>query len=161
MHQRNFLIARLDKARAHLNEQIARAPRDKHIFPNWTLKEFIAHLSGWDDSTVEALQVHARGGKVEKTVARGIDAYNLGTVASRGPLDFERVLEEWQATRQKLLQALRDLPDEKFNQPLDFPWGETGTVAYFIEIFVDHEEEHAEHLHAWLKNPDRPLIGKH
>jgi hypothetical protein len=161
MHQRNFLIARLNKARTRLNELIARAPRDKQIFPNWTIKEFIAHLSGWDDSTIEALRAHARGEPVGKTVARGIDAYNASTVSTREALDLDHIFKEWNATRETLIQALNDLPDEKFNEPLNFPWGESGTVAYFLEIFIDHDEEHAEHLHAWLANPDVPLREQH
>ncbi|HEY2980522.1 MAG TPA: maleylpyruvate isomerase N-terminal domain-containing protein [Anaerolineales bacterium] len=159
--QREFLIRRLNQSRGHLDELIAAVPRDKQIYPNWTLKEFLAHLSGWDDSTIEALRAHARGEPVGTTVARGIDAYNAQTVSTRAELDLEHILKEWATTRQSLLQALRDLPDEKFNVPLNMPWGETGSVAYFIEIFVDHDEEHAEHLHVWLKNPDVPLTGRH
>jgi hypothetical protein len=59
-----------------------------------------------------------------------------------------------------VIQALKDLPDEKFNQPLTFPWGEEGTIAYLIEIFVEHDEHHAVHLAAWLKNPNE-VLGKH
>jgi hypothetical protein len=57
-------------------------------------------------------------------------------------------------------QALEELPDEKFNQQLTFLWGEPGTVAYFIEIFVEHEAHHAGHLAQWLENPDE-IIGFH
>jgi hypothetical protein len=161
MHQRNFLIARLNKARAHLYGLIAQAPRDRQIYPGWTLKEFVAHLSGWDDSTIEALRAHARGEPVGTTVARGIDAYNAQTVSTRETLDLDHTLKEWESTRQELLQALRDLPDGKFNEPLAFPWGEPGTVAYLLEIFVDHDEEHAEHLATWLQNPDQALTVGH
>jgi hypothetical protein len=60
-----------------------------------------------------------------------------------------------------IIQALRDLPEEKFHQPLTFPWGETGTVAYLVEIFVEHEEEHAAHLREWLKDPGQVIAEGH
>ena len=161
MHQRNFLIARLNKARTHLSDLIAEAPKEKQIYPGWTMKEFVSHISGWDDSTIEALRAHAKGEPVGTTVARGIDDYNSKTVYTRETLDLDHVLKEWEATRVELIKALTDLPDEKYHVPLNFPWGEFGTIAYFIEIFVDHEEEHAEHLMLWMKNPNEPLLGRH
>ena len=161
MQQRDFLIARLNKARAHLSSLIAEAPRDMQIYPGWQMKEFVSHLSGWDDSTIETLHAHARGEPVGTTVARGINDYNAKTVYTRETLDLDHVLKEWDATRQNLIQALTELPDEKYHVPLSFPWGEFGTVAYFIEIFVDHDEEHAEHLTQWMRNPDEPLVGRH
>jgi hypothetical protein len=160
-YQREFLIARLNKARGHLTEQILHAPHDKEIYPGWKLKEFVAHVTGWDDATVQGLRSHARGEAVEKTVTNGIDDYNEIAVAGRQSQDLDLILKEYGDKRLDLIQALRDLPDEKFNVPLDFPWGEYGSVAYMIEIFVDHEEELAEDLQIWLKNPDAPLVGKH
>ena len=161
MHQRNFLIARLNKARAHMGALISAAPKEKQIYPGWTLKEFVGHVSGWDDATIEALHAHAMGEPVAQTVTHGIDEYNATAVSQRAALDLDQILKEMADKRAALIQALHDLPDERFNVPLDFPWGESGSVAYMIEIFVDHEEELAEHLHKWMKNPDQPLIGKH
>jgi uncharacterized damage-inducible protein DinB len=110
--QRHFLIERLKNARQPLEDLLHQAPPDKEIYAGWTLKDLLAHISGWDHVTIEALQ------------------------------------------------ALEDLPDEKFNQALTFPWGETGTVAYLIEIFVEHEEHHGGHLAQWVRNPDR-IIDEH
>ena len=118
-------------------------------------------MTGWDDSTIEALRTHAKGEPVSKTVTTGIDDYNARAVSERASLDLDQVLKEFGDKRITLIETLRDLPDEKFNVPLNFPWGEFGSLAYLIEIFVDHEEELAEHLHLWLKNPDEPLVGRH
>jgi hypothetical protein len=161
MYQRNFLIARLNKARARLNELIAKAPTDREIYPGWKLKEFVGHVSGWDDATIQGLQVHAAGTPVPRTVTQGIDGYNAYAVAQRAALGLPQVLKEMDEKRAALIQVLHELPDDRFNVPLDFPWGDAGTVAYMIEIFVDHEEELAEDLHTWLKSPDQPLPAKH
>lgn len=158
--QREFLIERLGRARRKLAALAEQAPVGKYIYPGWTIKELLAHVSGWDDVVIEALRAHAKGEPVSTTVTRGINAYNAQTVSSRETLDLEHTIAEFHATRAALIQALRDLPDEKFNQALTFPWGEIGTVAYLIEIFAEHEEYHSDHIAQWLKNPDE-VIGEH
>ena len=158
--QRTFLVNRLKERRKEIESLLAKAPIDKEIYIGWGLKDLLAHMSGWDDVVIEALHAHKNNEAVSTRVTTGIDAYNAKTVTTRKSLTLGQVKKEWKTTRENLVQALDDLPDEKFNQPLTFPWGEKGTVAYLIEIFVEHEEFHGKHLEEWLKNPDQPL-GEH
>lgn len=158
--QCELLIERLQKAHQRLNALIHQAPKDKQIYPNWTIKEYLDHISGWDDAAVEALRAHANNEPVPQSAARGIDVYNAQTVSTREAIDLNHTQREFDASRQAVIQALRNLPDEKFEQTLVFSWGETGTVAEFIEVFIEHDEHHADHLEAWLKNPDE-VIGEH
>ena len=158
--QRACLIERLISTRKPLEEVIAQAPANKDVYKDWTIKQIMDHISGWDDVIIEALTTHAKGEPITPTVSRGINAYNAETTTSRQSLDLELTKKEFQNTRLGLIQALNDLPDEKFNQPLIFPWGETGTVAYLVEIFIEHEEYHCAHVRAWLKNPDE-INGEH
>ncbi len=155
--QRDFLIERLKSSRRQLDELVDFAPTDKFIYPNWTIKQYLDHLSGWDDAVVAALKAHAKGELVPQIATRGINFYNAQTVSTRESIDLDHSKQEYESSRHEVIQALHDLPDEKFNQPLVFPWGETGTVAYFIEIFVEHDEHHTHHLTTWLKQPDKAL----
>jgi hypothetical protein len=139
----------------------AEAHREKEIYRGWTLKEFLAHMSGWDDAVIASLRAHANGDVFETPASRGINVYNAQTVSTRETLDYDHVRREWERTHELMLEALRGLPEEKFHQPLTFAWGETGTVAYLVEIFVGHEEEHAEHLRDWLKNPNEVISEGH
>ena len=158
--QRAFLIQRLKEKREVVEQLVTKAPSDKEIYAGWAIKELLAHLSGWDDAIIDVLGAHARGEPVSRTVSAGINAYNAKTVHTRETLSLEQVIKEWKATRELVFQVLEELPDEKFNQQLTFPWGEPGTVAYFIEIFVEHEEHHARHLARWLENPNQ-IVGEH
>lgn len=158
--QRSFLIQRLKEKREELKSFAEKAPPGKEIYEGWSIKELLAHLSGWDDAIVEALQAHSGGEPVSTTVSRGVNAYNAKTVHTREALSLEQVMKEWEATSELVYQGLDELPNEKFNQPLTFPWGEPGTVAYLIEIFVEHDEHHARHLEKWLNNPNE-IVGEH
>lgn len=159
--QKNILIERLKSARAHLNQFVSQAPTDKQIYPNWTLKQYLDHLSGWDDSIIESLNAHAKNEPVPQTAARGINAYNADTVTTREALSIEHTRREFIRSREAVIDAIQNLPDEKFDQPFTFAWGDTGTVADLVDIFAEHDEEHAEHLKEWLKHPDQPITGQH
>lgn len=162
-HEKQFLIARWEHRREGLKSLVTQAEphREKDIYRGWTLKEFLSHMSGWDDAVIESLRAHADGTAFATPASRGINAYNAQTVSTRETLDYDHVRREWDRTHELIIQALRDLPEEKFHQPLTFPWGETGTVAYLVEIFVEHEEEHAAHLREWLKKPDEVFAEQH
>ena len=57
--EQKFLIARWNDRRDALKALVTEAEqhRDKEIYRNWRLKEFLAHMSGWDDAVVEAATV--------------------------------------------------------------------------------------------------------
>ena len=83
-------------------------------------------------------------GKIPATpAARGLDAYNAETVATREGLDYDHIYREYIQTRKVLLQLLREVPDEKVVERYILPWGEPGTLVDIINIFGPHEEEHA------------------
>jgi len=159
--QKKILVDRLKSAREHLNQFVSQAPIDKCIYPNWTLKQYLDHLSGWDDAIIASLNAHAKNEPVPLTAARGINAYNANTVATREALSLEHSRREFDRSREEVIEAIRNLPDEKFDQSFTFAWGDTGTVADLVKIFADHDEEHAGHLATWLKHPDQPIIGEH
>jgi hypothetical protein len=162
-HEKQFLISRWENRREALKTLVAQAEplQNKEIYSGWTLKEFLAHMSGWDDAVIESLHANLEGSPFLIPAARGVNAYNAQTVSTRETLDYDHIRREWDRTHDLIIQALRDLPEEKFHQPLTFPWGETGTVAYLVEIFVEHEEEHAAHLREWLRKPDKLIAEAH
>ena len=157
---RETLIHELEAARRDLSALVERAPTGLFIYPHWTIKEYIDHVSGWDDAMVEALEAHANDRPVPLSAARGINSYNAQTVATRESLDLVQSRLEFEASHEKVIQTMQNLPDEKFSQPLVFPWGEHGTVKDFIDIFIEHDREHAQHLEEWLVNPNE-VIGEH
>jgi len=152
-NEKVFLITRWKNRRKALQELVtqAEAYRDQEIYRGWRLKEFLAHMSGWDDAVVDALRAHASNAPQQTPASRGIDSFNAQNVSAREVLDYDQMRREWDRTHELILDAIRALPDEKVTAPLTFPWDEFGSVAYLVEIFVDHEEEHAHHLREWLK----------
>ena len=150
MDEREELIQELDKSRGVLLELLAGIPYDIEIYSGWTLHQFCAHLTGWDDVVTTSLREHGAGRIPAVPVVNGIDAYNAESIHTRETLDYEHIVKEWRLAREELKAAIRDFPPERLNEPLLFPWGRTGSVRQLVEVFVEHEgEEHANELRAW------------
>lgn len=144
------LLQELDEARAKMREITTLTGENTEIYAPWKMKEVLAHLTGWDDATIAALQAHARGEVPTTPAERGIDFYNAQTVSTREELPYAHIVREWEKTRELLKQVLCDLPEEKFAEPLIYPWGPTGTVPQIVRIMIHHEHEHADEIRGLL-----------
>jgi len=140
------LIAELDQARARLNAVLERVAPETTIYPPWHVKQVLDHVAGWDDAVLAALRAHAQGDVPEVTAPRGIDYYNEQTVTTRESLPLEHSRREYEATRELLKQAIRELPEERMEVLMVTPWGAKGSVAGLVKVFIHHELEHADEI---------------
>ena len=147
MNQRDALIQRLETSRAQMVAHLDEIDKNRKIYPLWTVREILAHLSGWDDSTIAFIHTLVEGREPATPAARGIDVYNAETVATREGLDYDHVYREYIQTRKILLDLIRSIPEEKVTQNFVLPWGGEGSLVDLVDIFGPHEEEHAEDLH--------------
>ena len=148
MEEKTHLIQQLDEARAELWTVLADLDAGTEIYPNWTVKELLAHLTGWDEAVTSSLRAHAGGEEPAAPATLGIDFYNAQSVETRESLSYEQIHQECELAREQLKAAIHELPPEKFQEPLLFPWGPTGTVRQLIRVFVHHDKEHAEEIQA-------------
>jgi hypothetical protein len=144
MDKRTELIQRLERSRAMMVAHLDKIDQNRKIYPLWTVREIIAHLSGWDDATIAFIRAIITGNEPATPAARGIDVYNAETVATREGLDYDHVYREYLETRRVLLEEIRQMPEELTTTPYILPWGGNGTLEDMINIFGPHEEEHAE-----------------
>jgi hypothetical protein len=150
MDEREELIQELDKSRVILLGLLADIPPDIEIYPGWTLRQFYAHLTGWDDVVTASLREHAAGRTPSAPVVKGINAYNAESVHTRESLDYEHIVKEWDLAREQLRAGIRGFPLERWHESLVFPCGPVGSVRQMVEVLVEHEgDEHAGELRAW------------
>ena len=144
MDQREVLIQRYESSRAKMIEHLDEIDRNRKIYPLWTVREIIAHLSGWDDATIGFVRSVIDGSTPATPAIRGIDIYNAETVATREGLSYDQIYREYIETRKVLLDLIRVMPEDKVNQKFILPWGDEGTMIDMVDIFEEHEIEHAE-----------------
>lgn len=146
MEERERLIGQLGKAREAMRGALGEVDTGMEIYPEWTIKQVLAHIAGWDDAVTASLRAHAGGEEPGTPATEGIDAYNEASVATREALDYDQVVREWEWARNQLIAALNEMPAVKFDEPMLYPWGGRGSVVQGVQIFVDHEEEHAREI---------------
>ena len=147
MQDKAHLMQAFDEAREKMRAALPGIDTHMEIYPNWTIKEMLAHLAGWDDATIIALRAFSAGQAPPLLALRGIDFYNAQTVAERADLKYEQIVQEWELVREQLKAILNDLPAERLGDKLVSTWGPIMTVARLVAIMADHEEEHAAVVH--------------
>lgn len=151
MNERERIIVEFDKSRERMRAVVAQADLRQTIYPRWTMKEVLDHISGWDDAVILILKALINGVSEDMPSVRGINLYNEVTVATRQALSYEHSLREWEASREAMKKLIREVPDEKMTAVFPFPWGGGGNVAEMLAIFYEHEREHAEEIHGILE----------
>ena len=140
------LVEQLGQARSEMERAVSAVDRQQEICPGWTVKEVLAHISGWDAVGISIVRAHLAGEQPPPLEARGIDAYNAYLVAGCETLTLEEVVEDWKRSRLQLERALREAAPETLTDQVRFPWGETGTITWYLSILVEHEQEHAREI---------------
>jgi hypothetical protein len=110
----------------------------------WSVRDIVAHMSGWHREMVPALERIARG---ERPVPQGVsyddvDGWNEKFAAARRNAPVADVLLELDKTHEDFMHAAAQVPEERFVE---------GKTAWKI---VDgnsahHYKEHGDQIRAW------------
>jgi uncharacterized damage-inducible protein DinB len=155
--EKESLLHRLDETRQTIEDLLPEIDPEKDIYPGWTIKQILAHITGWDDATIDALRAHGLGLPPSIPTIHSLDEYNRLTTSSRKDLTYNQILKEWRQTRQVLHDILEQLPDQRFLESIAVPWGRKTTITKLVNIFSHHEKEHAQDIIDWLKQPEKSL----
>ncbi len=112
----------------------------------WSVREIVAHLSGWHREMAPALERLARG---EKPLPGGasyqdVDAWNARFAAAARGVPAADLLLELDKSHQEFLQAADRVPEERF-QPDRTAWKLVDLNS------AHHYHEHAEQIRAWRR----------
>jgi hypothetical protein len=143
MEKREEILDLLEKSHAAIMAQLDEVDKQRKIYPLWTIREIIAHLSGWDDAIIGFVNALIKGETPPIPAPRGPNVYNEETVSTREGLSYDHIVREYVDTRSKLLNLVRQLPNEMVTQKSVLPWGEEGSLEDIFRIFGPHEMEHA------------------
>lgn len=150
------LLEGLDSAHEAIRTLLNEVEKNQEIYPGWTIKQILDHLTGWDEAVTASLRAYASGTEAAIAAFRGIDEYNARSVETRLELNYEQTRREWEQTRTELRAALIAIPDDRFAGLIMTPWGARGTIAQLLHIFIHHGHEHANEIHALMQAVNPP-----
>ena len=160
MKKQDEILQAYEQSRAIMMAQLDEIDRNRKVYPLWTIREIIAHLSGWDDSAIGFLNALLKGELPPTPAMRGTTVYNDETVSTREGLNYDQILREYMSTRSNLLSLIRKTPDEILTKKSILPWGEEGTFVDLANIFTPHEIEHAEDVKKLIEEEKQKLGNK-
>jgi hypothetical protein len=146
------LINQLDASHQAVRALLDEIQTGAEVYAGWTIREVLAHLTGWDEAVAASLRAYAKGSEAAIAAYRGINDYNARSVETREGLNYEQTCREWELAREELKAALLALTDEQYAGELLYPWGQRGSVPGLVQIFIHHERDHADEI--------RGLMGK-
>lgn len=150
------LLRELDKSRGEMLVVLGLADASREIYPGWTIRQVLAHLTGWDEAVTASLQAFLEGSTAAIASYRGINEYNARSVETRVDLSYEQTRREWEVARVELRAALEAIPDSQLDTEMTYPWGARGSLRDLIGVIYSHEEEHAEEICGLLRKGETP-----
>ena len=138
-----------------LLNQIGTAHMDQPgVVDHWSIKDIVAHLTGWRRRTVVRLQAAQRSEPEPPPPwpahLQTDDEINAWIYESNHDRSVLEVLEESQQIFQQLLAAVEGLPEEVLMDPQSYlPWLE-GNPFSAARLFAHFHDEHEPDMRAWL-----------
>jgi hypothetical protein len=119
----------------------------------WSIKDIVAHLTGWRRRTVGRLQAGSRGEPeppppwpAHFQTADEINAWLYEIDRDRS---LREVLQDSRQVFQQLVAAIEAFPEAELMDPDRFPWLE-GQPLNAAVLFGHFHEEHEPDMRAWL-----------
>ncbi len=113
-------------------------------YGSWSIKDIVAHITGWHRELLPALERITRG---ERPIPKGtsyddVDAWNEKFASALRSRPFAEVLRELDQTHVAFLRAAAEVPETRF-QP-------TRTAYKIVDgNTAHHYREHGDEIRAW------------
>jgi hypothetical protein len=124
------------------------------VAADWSIKDIVAHLTGWRHRTVARLQAALRGEPAPPPPWPANlptdDAINAWIYEANRDLPLADVLHDARDTFDQLLAAVAAFPDEAPLDPTRWGWPadqEVSGAAFFSHFHEEHEAD----MRAWLE----------
>jgi uncharacterized damage-inducible protein DinB/predicted RNase H-like HicB family nuclease len=149
---KSVLVAALAAAREELAAAAALVPQEERssrpVCGVWTLKDLLGHVADWEWFCVESLRQFSAGEATRVQHDGGVDAWNKAQAAVRRDDQWQTAWDEFHAARKALLAILNRLSQADLDEPFPNPWDPDGTPYRWIQIFQEHDREHARDIRA-------------
>ena len=113
-------------------------------FGDWSIKQVLGHILGWEREMTVALERLARG---ERPTAEGVDysnteEWNAKFAHATDAIEPRSILAMWRQVHMTYIRAARSIPDERY--------GEEKTVNKLLQASsTGHYPEHAGPIREW------------
>jgi hypothetical protein len=141
---RQNLIDRVVELSPHQQEQV--------FLGEWSVTDLMAHLIGWDNTYVAAVQDLIAGDLPGFYAAYDEDwrSYNRQLVREYGRRDWIELMAAVSQSHSQLVGYLKTIPEEEFGRDFGvrYRWAPV-TIARLLEAEIQDEREHLRQIKQW------------
>lgn len=154
------IVAEMEAVRRDLLEAIAglslRELTQTPVYDDWTIKDVLAHLIGWDRWSIGVLEL-IRQGRSEEIPGVDVEAHNRASIQQWREHSWAEVAAAVQASHQQLLAIISGMDHIEIDKR-HTRQGRVLTVrSYVINTIIDHERQHAVELQQWRRELIRQI----
>ena len=146
MHKER-LFQRIDAAWQELQDATAGLSEESMLAPGaigeWSVRDLLSHVATWEEEALWALPIIVEGGKLPRYASQGgIDAFNARQQEAKRHLSLQRLLQEMNATHQRLLALVDRVSESAY-----------ATEGRFLRRLrldaISHWRGHAQDVRRW------------
>jgi uncharacterized peroxidase-related enzyme len=118
------------------------------IYGEWTIKDVLAHVIGWDERVIKTLPLMLAH-RASEIPDVEVDAHNRQSVAAWRDKSLAEVIVAIKATHRQIMQVLSKLDDLEIDMRRE-RYGRVITIrSYVVDVMMEHEREHALEIEQW------------
>lgn len=141
-------IEALARAREELLEVIGALPEEKQgevFLGSWSAYELVAHLCGWDEANLEAVEAVLSGKLPDFYCCYNRDwrIFNAHLISRYNQGDFTVLIRNAREANQRLIERLKRVPADQFDRDCGLRFkGWIVTIARLMRAETKDEQEH-------------------
>ena len=155
--QKKALLAGLAEVRAAILETAVSLPpalQEQVFLGTWSIKEVLAHLIGWDNANMEAVQA-VQDGRLPAFYDhydRDWRTYNALLVSHYGQEDFAQLITAVRASHHALLHLVQGIPAAEFNKDHGLRFrGYKVMIGRLLQAELEDEHIHLAQIEAFKR----------
>jgi uncharacterized damage-inducible protein DinB len=129
------------------------------IFNDWTVKDVLSHIIGWDEWTLESLPLIVQN-RADEVAAVNPDTLNQQSLEVWRNKPLSEVLSTIKLTHQQILDIITNLDHKEIDMRRTRGEQIITIRSYVIDIMVEHERHHAEEIRLWRESLDSAINPK-
>jgi hypothetical protein len=145
-HDKSFYFEKLITSRKKFEELLSQIKPQQEVYPGWTIREILAHITGWDEVVLDAVHSHILSIEISYPYNTDLDAFNAISIKKRETLNLELMTKEWRFTRDVLMKLIEQMADDKYSSNFPVPWNRKTKIENVLLILAEHELDHAEDI---------------
>jgi hypothetical protein len=138
------LLQALEDARARNVAAIESIDPELVIYgeSGWRVKDLVAHVAVWENEVVTSIEAYNEQREYSIPGFTSDDDYNAEAFRQHRALPNEQVEAMWEAARERFENAIRAIPDDRFDGQIMCPWKKYSGIDGLVRDMVHHEAHH-------------------